>query len=106
MGTIGAFNTVAGVGLKFPQSIVNDTIAVANTEQSTALMADTKKFLFINRSRFPVKLAYTATESGTAYQTIPPYGGCAEEIIDPSALVTLYYQAAMTGGRIEIITWK
>lgn len=106
MASIGSFATSLPTGLVTPQTIVNTTIAAANVEQSTSLTSGVKKFSFINRSNFDVKLSYISTESGSNYMTIPPYGGCIEENgIDPSASITLYYQAATTGGRIEVVSW-
>lgn len=82
-----------------------DTIALADTEYSYALPAGTRWFSIINQSVPVLKVAYTSGQSGITYREIPR--GCSSQhpSLDSTASVTIYYQASVAGGRLEIESW-
>lgn len=82
-----------------------DTIAVANQEQSYTLPAGTVWFSIINQSVPVLKVSYTAGNSGTEYREIPRGCSTVHPKLDSAASVTIYYQAATPGGRVEIESW-
>lgn len=86
-------------------TIFTTTIAIANTEQSYAVPANTKQVEVVNFGSADLKLAYAAGESGTNYRTIPCGAGIKLPSLDSSASITLYFQSAAVGGRVEIESW-
>ena len=84
-------------------TMFNITLGATDTEQSQALPADTKKFLIKTRGNTELKLAYTATESGTKYVTIPKQGVFVDENFYSSQ--TIYFQSPQTGDVVEIIAY-
>lgn len=81
------------------------TIAAANTEQSFALPANTKRFMIQNVGASLMKLAFANGTSGVTYFSIYPFTHYGEEKISTSASITLYFQTAKAGDIIEIVTW-
>lgn len=86
-------------------TLANETATLANTEYSYSLPVGTKFFKLKSRTVSDIKLAYTATESGTNYTSIcygfeyesPPFE------IDTS--ITIYFQATVANTVIEIESW-
>ena len=85
--------------------IQNVTIAVANTEQSIVLPANTKRFRVCVRGSAKLQIAYTATESGTNYISVWP-GAFYEETGLDIANLTLYVQASASGEIVEVVSWS
>lgn len=83
-----------------------DTIALAATEQSYALPAGTRWFSIINHDIKDLQIAYVSGNSGTTYRIIPR--GCASyhPKLNSTASITIYFQAAAAGGRLEIESWS
>lgn len=103
-GNASSFFVGSNLSLRTP-SIINDTIAVANTEQAIVLPNETKFFRLKNEGSKILKLSYTATESGTEYYSI--YPKCDHPVSGIAATsVTLYVQSPENGLRIEIECWS
>lgn len=84
-------------------TIVNITIALANTEQNYSLPTDTKKFLIKNRGDSMTKLSYLSGDSGSVFVSIPPGAVYEESGILTNA--TLYFQTESASDIIEIVSW-
>jgi hypothetical protein len=82
------------------------TIAVADTEQSYALPTGTKWFSIINQSVPVLKIAYSVGQSGILWREIPRGCSTVHSALDSTASVTIYFQAATVGGRIEFESWQ
>lgn len=83
--------------------IYNQTIAVANTEQSQALPANCKGFLVRVREMANLKISYSATNSGVTFVTVPPGATFVDEQFYNSQ--TLYFQSPSVGVTIEIVAY-
>lgn len=88
-------------------TIANVPMALASTEYSYVLPANTRRFLILLRtpSTAKMKLAYASGDSGTLYVTVNP--GChygEGEILSPA--LTLYFQATLSGQVAEIVSWS
>lgn len=94
-GALGVSNTTA--------TIFNLTIAVASTEQSQALPANTKKFIIRTRGKGKLQLAYSSGDSGTTYITVP--AGASYEDINLYTSQTLYFQSPKVGEIVELIAF-
>jgi len=103
MSVVGS-STLA-VGGFVTRRTYNETIALANTEQSLVLPASIAGYLI--RVRGPVaelKLTHVATESGTKYMTVPKK---ATHVDDHSySGATLYFQSPTVGAIVEIVAWE
>lgn len=75
-----------------------------NTEFFQTLSDGTKKFTIKNRGTKAIKLAFTATESGTKYITIPGNASMSENDVFLNG-VSLYMQVAAASQTIEILEW-
>ena len=75
-----------------------------DTEQSQALPANTKRFLVKTRGRAPLKLAYTASQSGTNYITVNKTAVFTDDNL--YSAVTLYFQSPETGDTVEIVAYS
>lgn len=86
-------------------TIYNLSVTLADTEESQALPIGTKYIRLANHGPADIKYAYASGESGTNYLTL----NCGAEIIlpglDSATNYTIYYQSAVTGGRLEIESW-
>lgn len=91
----GSVNTTA--------TIFNVPAAVAGTEYSQALPANTKSFIIRSRNKSSLQLAYTSGASGTTYLTIPP--GASYEDSNLYTAQTIYFQASKSAETIEIIAY-
>jgi hypothetical protein len=103
VGAIGSHNTAQAAGLKTP-TLVNETIAVASTEQSYAFPSGTKYFVIRNRSSYLIQYTYTALASGTTFRTLYPgelYCLSGTSLSSQS----LYFQSPGAGGILEIESW-
>ena len=99
---VASSNAAAGV---LTPTLYSTTIAVADAEQSDALLINTRQAEIVNLGDDDLKLAYTSEQSDTNYRTIP-YGFSVKlSELDSAASLTLYFQSATTGGRIEIESW-
>lgn len=86
-------------------TISRETIAAANTEQSYALPANTRRFLIQNTGKTVMKLAFANGDSSSTYVSIYPFTHYVEEKLSTSTNITLYFQTAKAGDIIEILTW-
>lgn len=86
--------------------ISNTTLGAANTESSIALPAGTKKFKLRARGFAKLQLAYTATESGTNFWTIPAGACYFEELLDENTSYTIYIQANKASAEVELVSWS
>ena len=84
-------------------SIANETIAVANTEQSFALPANTKRFILRNRNNNDLKFAYVANGTTTTWLTIKKGAVFEDENFYTSQII--YFQSSGAGDIIEIVTY-
>ena len=82
------------------------TVDAADTEQSYTLPAGTMWFSIINHTVPVLKVSYNAGESGSVYREIPRGRSTIHPELDSTASVTIYYQAATPGGRVEIESWS
>jgi len=104
MGFVNSSTLPATTSADTTVTMFNLTIATADTEQSQALPANTKKFLLKSRSTGIIKLAYTSGESGTKYVTIPAHGVFTDDNLYVSQ--TIYFQSPTMGEIVELITYQ
>lgn len=86
------------------QTIYNEVIAVANTEQSLALPAVISGYMIKSRDRSVVQLSHVSGESGVKFLTIKP-GAVYTNEKEYNNLV-LYFQSPTAGDVIEIVAWS
>lgn len=87
--------------------IVNINIPVANTEQSFALTATTKRFkIRIRDGKAKLRLAFAVGESGTNFWTVERGAWYEDNDIDASGGITLYFQATHASVDLEIQYWE
>lgn len=98
-------SSASQVGLTVP-ALHSNTIALADTEQSYTLPAGTRWFSIVNHDIQNLKISYTLGQSGTNYRIIPRGCSSTHPELDPTASITIYYQAPATGGRLEIESWS
>lgn len=103
--SIGAFSVIATPDPVTSQTIGNETVALANTEQSYVFPTNTRRFRLFNRGPAEIKWTFTATESGTKYVTLYPNTHYGWVEIDSSTSYTLYFQSPSLNTIIEIDTW-
>jgi len=86
-------------------TIYNVAMAVANTEVSQLLPANTRKVdIKLRATNAMLKIAFVATESGTNYITIP-YGSSLHLENVKLGAVTVYAQSPTGGQTLEILAW-
>lgn len=83
--------------------IENVTLA-ANTEAAHTFPSNTKAFLIRSRNGAPLKIAHTASESGTVYWTITPGGFYGANGIR-AVTTTIYVQSPVAGTILELESW-
>lgn len=92
----------AGLGISnTTTTIINASIALANTEVSQILPVNTKKFSFRSRSKGTIKLAYNVGETSTDYITVTP-GNTYSDTNFYNAQ-TIYFQSTKAGDTLEIV---
>lgn len=103
-GTHNRLDTISGslTPANTSPSIFNVNAAIAATEYSQALPANTKSFIIRARTLSTVQFTFTSGQSGTVYMTIP--AGCSWEDNNFYTNATLYFQASQPGD-IEIIAY-
>ena len=102
--TIRNITATTSVSLPGTPTIYNITSSgTANTETSQALTANTKQFTIRARTRADLKIAFTATESGTNFITIPKGTSYTVSGIDFTG--TIYLQSPSTSIPVEILEW-
>ena len=84
-------------------SISNESIAVANTEQSFVLPTDCKKFLIRNRSYNDLRFSYDSGGTTTDWLTIKKGAVFTDQNLYSSQ--TIYFQGPTMGDVIEIVTY-
>jgi hypothetical protein len=99
---VASSNAAAGV---LTPTLYSTTIAVADAEQSDALLINTRQAEIVNLGDDDLTLAYTSGQFGTNYRTIPHGSSVKLSELDSTASLTLSFQSATTGGRIEIESW-
>ena len=103
MASIGS-SIVSPLGQPENPKVYNVSVALANTEVSQALTADTKAFTIRVRGSANLKLAFTATESATTFITIPR--GANYGIDGLKFNGTLYFQTDKASQTVEILEWS
>lgn len=103
--SISAFSVVATPDPITTQTIANETVALADTEQSYAFPTATKRFRLYNRGPDVIKWTFVATESGTNYVSLYPHTHYGWIDLDTSTSYTLYFQSPSANTIIEIDTW-
>jgi hypothetical protein len=83
-------------------TIYNVNAALANTEYSQALSADTKWLLIRSRQNATLKLALVAGQSGTNYISIPTGSSLTLDKMNLSS-ATLYFQSNVAAIDVEIL---
>lgn len=96
--------SASGVKATAP-TLASATIAIANVEQSYALPAGTQWFSIINHDVPELKVAYSVGQSATNYRVVPRGCSTTHPKLDSTASVTIFFQAATAGGRIEFESW-
>ena len=85
--------------------VYNVAMTTQNTEYSQALPAKVKRFTFQLRGANDCKLCFTVGGSGTTYITIKSGSSYSEDGLNPSDVITLYFQSAVNTQVAEIIAW-
>jgi hypothetical protein len=87
------------------KTIYNETIALANTEQSLAIPGKILGYLIkVRGNTAELKLSHVATESGTKFLTIPKNAVHTDDY--PYTGLTLYFQSPSAGAIVEVVTWS
>ncbi len=84
-------------------SIQNLSMPVANTELTINIPAQIKKILIQARGTHDLKIAFTATESGTNYFTLKASAVYYEDTIHGPFTIAL--QSPDSGVVVEVVTW-
>lgn len=82
--------------------ITNLSMPTANTEYSHALTTNLKQIIIRARGIAELKLAFTATESGTKYLTIEKRASLSLSDLDLSS-TTVYLQSSVANTTAEIL---
>lgn len=98
-----AIANAVGAATNTTPYIFNLTAAVAGTEYSQALPANTKFFTIKARGLSKIKLAYTNGGTASTYQTIDP--GVRYTESNYYTAQTLYFAASKAGDTIEIVAY-
>jgi len=85
-------------------TMFNLTIALADTEQSQLLPANTKEFIIRTRGLGSLKLAFIAAESGSKFVTIP--GRANLTVTQLFSSQTIFFQSPVAGEIIELLTFS
>lgn len=85
-------------------TIYNLSAPTANTEVSQSITDGTQQLLIRVRGRAKAQFAFTSTESGTNYITIPAGASYCASNLNASSL-TLYIQTDQASQIIEILEW-
>lgn len=101
----GGSGSLAGSTSVDTATIENISIGTANTEQSHALPALTRKFRLKARGFSITKLAYTSGQSGTVYVTVSPGSWYCAEMLDPNTTYTIYFQTSKVD-TLEVESWQ
>jgi len=86
-------------------TLYSTSILLPATEQSYTLPVGTRWFSIINHSIRDLQVSYTLGQSGTNYRVIPRGTCTTHPGVDSTAAITIYMQAAASGGRVEIESW-
>ena len=85
------------------QTIFNEVIASADTEQSVVLPANICGYFIKTRGKSTLKLTHVSGESGTLYFEVPASASYTDE--NSYLNLTLYFQSPSAGEVVEIVTW-
>jgi len=86
------------------KTVFNIALGAANTEQSQSLPDDTVAYIIKTRGNSELKLAWSATESGTKFITIKKNASFEDQNFSTS--LTLYFQSPQTSDIVEIVAWS
>ena len=87
------------------ETITNLSVPLAATEVSHTLATNLKQVLIRSRLRkAELQIAFTATESGSKYVTIPKNGVFVADDLNLTGK-TLYLQSSLAANTIEILEW-
>lgn len=103
--TIASFSVVATPDPITTQTIANETVALADTEQSYAFPVSTKRFRLYNRGSGVIKWSFVSGDSGTVYVSLFPHTHYGWIDLDTSTSYTLYFQSPNANTILEIDTW-
>lgn len=95
--------TLAITGTDTTVTIFNVSVPSANTEVSQALPSNTKRFILRVRGNAKLQLAYTVTDSGTLFVTVPGKASYEDENFYTSQ--TLFFQTNLSSQTVEIIAY-
>ena len=99
----GSINVNAEVSDDTTTVILNVPVALAGTEISQALPANTKGFVLRSRGNSRLQIAFSSGQSGTNYFTVP--NGASYEDKNFYSSQTLYFQSSKAGETVEIIAY-
>jgi hypothetical protein len=85
-------------------TVENVVIALADTEQSHTLPANTKSFLVQARGTGKVQMSFTALTTGTEFYTIWSGAFYSKDNIN-AASTTIYFRSPIAGLVVEFISW-
>lgn len=103
--SISAFSVQAQIQPVDTQTIANETVSLANSEQSYAFPSGTRRFRLFNRGPGLIKWTFVSTESGTNYVSLYPETHYGWMELDSTTSRTLYFQSPSANTIIEIDTW-
>lgn len=103
-GAIDAVLDPSGVG-EAP-NIANVAMAVAGSEYSFAIPADTRRLEFSTRnSQSKLQFSFSAGQSGTNYISVRPGNTRVIDTIETAAPQILYFQSNKAADTLEIMYW-
>lgn len=85
--------------------IYNKSAPTANTEVSQLLTDGTKKFLIRVRGNANLQLAFTSTESGSKFISVPAGSSYSVEGLNLTS-TTLYFQTDKNTQAVEVLEWS
>lgn len=102
---VGSSTVTAEIAGSSQPSILNFSIANANTEYSVQLPQGTRSFLFKLRENADLKVAYTAGTTALNYFTLPRGCSMSESALALSAPLDLFFQSPSPGQILELTYW-
>lgn len=85
------------------KTIFNETIAVADIEQSLVLPANIIGYMIRTRGSGSLKLSHVSGESGSKYLTVPARATHIDE--HSYSNLTIYFQSPQVNEVVEVVVW-
>lgn len=104
MGFLSSSTLPPSITTATVQKVYNETIALADTEQSLVMPTNILGYLIRTRGIGELKLTHASGESGTKYVTIP--GGASFSNDKAFESITLYFQSPSIGEIVEVVAWS